>query len=363
MRGTRVLGLFLVFAAVSAFAPGALAQEFKTIFNGITAPEVRVRRQIIAVAVSSPVRVSPLIRELRQYAGPNMTLLAYSDHENVSETEPVVVFVDGALESFRDRPRSSAVPPTIAESTSMATSVERGERVGAICADGIRTTATHAGACSLHRGVDQWLYSAVATTRGDVVIATICSDYRLVSGTGGRCGRAGILAQLKPFAYAAPIAVPEPQQEPESPVYRRVAPLPGPSVQIPTITDSSVEWTERQNGDIGFTWAASVANPNVETVRAMVSLNLRAADGEIIQSAEHAVTIDGGATVEFSDQGAVAEQEALAADRWTFDVSLLTDDHDAEESALDELAPSDVEISVDLQRDEVRLNQHRRPAS
>lgn len=33
-----------------------------------------------------------------------------------------------------------------------------GKRVGAICEDGWRSTATGSGACSHHGGVDHWVY-------------------------------------------------------------------------------------------------------------------------------------------------------------------------------------------------------------
>lgn len=34
----------------------------------------------------------------------------------------------------------------------------KGKRVGAICKDGWRSSATGSGACSGHGGVDHWLY-------------------------------------------------------------------------------------------------------------------------------------------------------------------------------------------------------------
>ena len=354
MLGRRVLISVLVLAAALLCSPEAAAQDFETIFNGTTAPEVRDRRHVVAVAVGSSFRLLPLIEELRKYAGPSLTLLVYSDHENASETEPVVVFVDGYLESFRDRPRSSMTAPTIAESTRLATSIERGDRIGAICTDGTRTTSTRAPACVLNGGVEHWFYTAVATTHGNIVVAAICTDYRLVSGTGGRCGRVGVLAEVKAIDYSPPSLAPDPDRDPTSPGVHVVAPLPEPSLQAPTIADSNVEWTERRNGNIGFAWSASVANPNAEPVDALVSLQLRDIDGEIILSAEKVVSVDGGATVDVSDNGTVTEEEARAADRWTFDVAIA--EHDDENvSNQDVYEPSDIEIIVDLEAETVRL--------
>ena len=37
-------------------------------------------------------------------------------------------------------------------------SCNQGKRVGAICEDGWRSSATGQGACSHHDGVDHWLY-------------------------------------------------------------------------------------------------------------------------------------------------------------------------------------------------------------
>ena len=34
----------------------------------------------------------------------------------------------------------------------------QGKRIGAVCEDGSRSTATGSGACSHHGGVDYWLY-------------------------------------------------------------------------------------------------------------------------------------------------------------------------------------------------------------
>lgn len=34
----------------------------------------------------------------------------------------------------------------------------KGEKIGAVCKDGTRFTATGSGACSGHGGVDHWLY-------------------------------------------------------------------------------------------------------------------------------------------------------------------------------------------------------------
>ena len=41
----------------------------------------------------------------------------------------------------------------------LVTDIHCGHRVGAICADGWRSSATGRGACSHHGGVTRWLYS------------------------------------------------------------------------------------------------------------------------------------------------------------------------------------------------------------
>lgn len=39
-----------------------------------------------------------------------------------------------------------------------STEPSEGERIGAVCNDGTRSSATGSGACSHHGGVDYWIY-------------------------------------------------------------------------------------------------------------------------------------------------------------------------------------------------------------
>jgi len=349
-NGARARTVILAAALASICLPAAAAQELTTIFNGTAAISGGQRRQVVAVAVGAAFDVAALIDELRPYAGSNLTLLAYSDHESVSETEPVVVFVDGELARSLARPRRSTVPPTIAESTARATTIQRGSRIGAICSDGSRTTAIHSGACQFRGGVADWLYTAVATTHGNTVVSAICRDYRLVVGSGDRCGSVDVLAQVKAVSYPAPTPAPAPETRPSTGV--PVAPLPDPSRVLPVIDRSDVAWTQRMNGEVGFSWSASVSNPSALPIRALVMVRLRGADGSIIHSAEHAVDLEGRAKAEFTDSGTVTEDEALAADRWTFDVAIA---EDAADEPAGEGEPVQVALSVDLQGEEVQL--------
>jgi uncharacterized protein YraI len=55
-------------------------------------------------------------------------------------------------------PKPTAIPkPTVAPKPTAA-AVFSGVRVGAVCRDGTRSSATGRGACSHHGGVEHWLY-------------------------------------------------------------------------------------------------------------------------------------------------------------------------------------------------------------
>lgn len=327
----------------------ASAQEFKIIFNG-TVGEQRV----VAVSVTGAYSLGDLIDKLRPYATPHTTLVAYINHEAVSQTEPLAVYVDGENILFAERPRFSTESPTFAESMESATVVTRGDRIGAICRDGSRTELTNNGACSFKGGLDRWLYSAVTTTVPVEVVAAICNDYRLVSGEGELCGEDEVLVQIKARPYSQHIeTVPqseEPEVEPTVPTEVPVAPLPEPAIETPVLNSNEVEWTKRGNGQVEFVWEVSVANPNAERVRAVVSVHLRDAAGEIIHSDQRVIALAAGEEGSFFDEGTVDEDIAVQADRWTFDVALVTED-----PPLDEEQAASVMLVIDPLVEEARI--------
>ncbi|MGD8328148.1 MAG: lamin tail domain-containing protein [Acidobacteriota bacterium] len=332
-----------------AFVPPAAAQDFKTIFNG----EVGNRR-VVAVSVPGTYPLGELIDDLRVYAAPNTTFLAYGDLEPVSETEPMVVYVDGENVAFTEKPPTSTVPPTFGDMMEGAMIVERGDKIGAICRDGSRTDRTNNGACSFNGGLDRWLYEGIARSDAERVVAAICNDYRLVAGDGERCGRSEVLTPIRARVYTDPEPV-DPatmtaEPEPAPPSERAVAPLPEPDVVPPTVIDSRVAWTSRSNGRVGFTWTTDLTNPNEQPVRAKVTAHLRDAAGEIVFSNERFVVLAAGARGEFTNDGAVPEETAMQGQRWTFDVALS--DEDAPLTAA-ELAS--VKLEVDPLVEEVHI--------
>jgi len=321
---TKTAALAALLCVLAPASP-AMAQDFDTIFNGAVGG-----RRVVAVSVHGAYDIGDLIDELRPYAAPDTTLIAYINHEAVSETEPLVVYVDGENVAFAERPRFSTESPTFAESLRASMNVERGARSGAICRDGTRTTRTSNGACSFNGGLDRWLYEGVARSDGEQVIAAICEDYRLVAGDGTRCGDVDVLTPIYARVYADPEAVDpaelEETPEPPPPNEREVAPLPEPEVVPPAVRDSRVDWTRRANGAVGFAWMTSLSNGNAQPVRAVVSARLLDADGEVIFTDERLVALDGGASGEFTDEGRVPEETALRGERWTFDVQLAPDE-------------------------------------
>lgn len=337
---------------VLAYAPPAAAQRFDTIFNG----EVGGRR-VVAVSIRGAYYIGDLIDDLRAYAAPDTTLIAYINHEAVSETEPLVVYVDGENVQFAQKPRTSTEPPTFGDMMEEAMIVDRGAKIGAICRDGTRTDRTNDGACSFNLGLDRWLYEAVARSDGDRVVAAICKDYRLVAGSGDRCGDSrDVLTPIYARLYSAPQPVDpaaraaEPEPPPPPPSEREATPLPEPDVLAPTVTDSSVAWTSRSNGRVGFEWTAALANPNARPVRALVTANLRDAAGEIVFSNERYVALGARARAEFSNDGTVAEETAMEGRRWTFDVVLTEDDAPLSAAEL-----ASVRMEVDPLVEEVRI--------
>ena len=331
-------------------APEAFAQEFSTIFNGMVG-----ERRVVAVSVSGAYYLGDLIDDLRPYATADMTLIAYVNHDAMSEAEPRVVYVDGELEAFAENPSFSTEAPTFADFMEAATRVERGDRNGALCRDGSSTELTHGGACSFNGGVDRWRYAAVTTTDALQVVAAICGDYRFVSGEGERCGESEVLAPIKARLYTdaqpAPPAPEEPGAGEEVPTEQPVAPLPSthPGLDIPAISATQVEWTERQNARVGFTWSAEVTNPNDERVRAVVAVRMRDGDGDIIHSDERIVALAPGQTTMVTDDGLVNDLVAARADRWTFDVAFADDD------ARDGDEPLNVMLIVDPLAEEARI--------
>jgi len=318
--------VFMALLCAAILPPPASAQEFRTIFNG-TVGEQRV----VAVSVRGAYAVGELIDALRPYATPRTTLIAYINHDAASEVEPVVVYVDGENVHFAETPLFSTASPTFAEVVDSAKVVSRGERNGAICRDGTRTDRTNNGACSFNGGRERWQYEAVTRSDPRQVVATICTDYRMVSGGGERCGDAEALVAVydRPYAdhAAAEPASEEPVVEEVVPTERPVAPLPEPALAVPTVNDSRVDWTVRENGVVGFAWAALLANANAQPVRALVTVSLRDADDEVIHSEERAVALGAGEQQEFGEEGTVGEDIALRGERWTFAVALVP--HDA----------------------------------
>lgn len=306
-----------------SYAPTAIAQELDTTFNGVVDG-----RRVVAFSVRGAYDVGALIDRLRPYAAAGVTVLAYPDDQTASETEPLVAYVDGENSFFAERPRSSSEPPTFADTMEAATIIERGERNGALCRDGTRTTSTSRGACNFYGGLETWLYEAVKTTDPDQVVAAICSDYRLVAGSGDRCGDAGVLTPVMARLYPdyVPPEPTEDEAETPSPTERPVAPLPEPALSAPGVSDSSVDWTVRSHGRVNFTWTAALSNANSQPVRAVVEVNLRDDQGEVIHTHERIVALDAGEQQEFTGQGSVPEDTALLGRRWTFDVALTDAD-------------------------------------
>lgn len=327
----------------------AAAQDYETIFNGTVGD-----RRVVAVTVSGDYVTGDLIDDLSTYAGPRMTLLAYADEQEISETEPLAVYVDGYNTWFAQRPRTASDPPTLADTWQQATIIERGERNGALCRDGSRTDMAHSGACTFNGGVERWLYEAFTRTDAEQVVAAICKDYRLVAGNGRRCGDGEVLAHVYARLYseltpAEPFEEPEPEEA--RPNERAVAPLPEPAVAAPVVDDSKVEWTERKAGAVGFVWSTSLSNANAQPVRAVVTVALRDAEDEIIHRAERVIALEAGERGEFTDTGSVEEDVAVRGRRWTFDVRLAADD----DAPLTDAEAGTVRLVVDPLIEEARI--------
>jgi hypothetical protein len=167
------------------------AQEYDTIFRG-RGPA----GDLIAVSVPTTV-TSPAIEAIATRLSATATVVVYRDYRNVSSSGPVAVFEQGKSISSPPRLATTATGATIGATISSAT--RPGARTGAVCRDGSSSAATGSGACSRHGGVARWITANSADPTA--VVATICSDYLLKSGSGGCPNGTKMLAQILNRSY------------------------------------------------------------------------------------------------------------------------------------------------------------------
>ncbi len=139
-------------------------------------------------------------QELNELVGPlngqNVIVLVYKDYKLYNSLEPLAVY-DDVKKSYNPKFKSSTSYPTIQDKINSAT---YRTRVGAICRDGTRSSATGRGACSHHGGVSRWLYKE--TKKTNATIASICKNYYLEAESYNNCSKNnGILVQIKNRSY------------------------------------------------------------------------------------------------------------------------------------------------------------------
>jgi len=96
-------------------------------------------------------------------------------------------------------------------------------------------------------------------------------------------------------------------------------PLPE-ALNAPEIVNKGVQWTARQGGNVGYAWAVEVRNPNEQLLPCTVILQLRSADGVIVHETTRLLSLEGGASAEFTEEGSVIESIARTGDHWTFEL-------------------------------------------
>ena len=100
------------------------------------------------------------------------------------------------------------------------------------------------------------------------------------------------------------------------------APLPEASdaLVLPTLEDTSVEWTTRSGGAVGYTWSARVNNETDLLIISIVHIILYDSADNGIHRDQYEVPIAPGGFRSFDKDGQIDESIALQADHWGFEV-------------------------------------------
>lgn len=154
-------------------------------------------KKIKAVSVNKIYEEQELDELLNPLNGQNVIVLVYKNYKSYNSLEPLAVYIDNERKSYNPNFKSASSYPTIQDKISSATSRYR---VGAICRDGTRSSATGRGACSHHGGVSRWLYEEEKNT--NATIAYICKNYFLEAEAYNNCSKnSGVLVEIKNKAY------------------------------------------------------------------------------------------------------------------------------------------------------------------
>ena len=162
-------------------------------------------QKVVAFSVAKGTDPASL-RELAPRSG--RVVLVYEDYAKASSVEPLAVLSGREVAVINDGPLRTATEPTV-EDLARAANVAGPKKLGAVCQDGTRISPSGRSqvtqmaslwrSCSKRGGLERWFRSS--TRDEDAVVATICSDYRLVAGRGDACGRSGWLVRVRNHKY------------------------------------------------------------------------------------------------------------------------------------------------------------------
>jgi len=185
--------LFFIYYLTFSFVISAysLSKDYKVVYRG----EVN-KKSFIAVSVFKDYSKNELNEIVKGLLKNDRVLVIYKNYKYFNTSQPLAVYNGKVIELFNSNIKTSRSYPTIQNKID---SSSFRYRVGAICRDGTRSSATGRGACSHHGGVSRWLYEA--SRNKNATIAYICKDYYLVCALSICKEHGGVLAEIKNRDY------------------------------------------------------------------------------------------------------------------------------------------------------------------
>ena len=156
----------------------SLAQNFSIIYTGNH--NDKTVKAVSVVKIYEADKLDIMLKDINQSG---ILILVYYRYTDYSQLKPLAIYLDGVRRYYNQDFVNKKDYPTIQDKIDNA--YTSGGRIGAICRDGTRSSATGRGACSHHGGVSRWLHSRIKDT--DAIVATICKDFILYAGKSKNC--------------------------------------------------------------------------------------------------------------------------------------------------------------------------------
>jgi len=179
----------------------------------------------------------------------------------------------------------------------------------------------------LDRGLRNWILVEAESIRQRVARAypgvqiTMTEDgsLKLVSeGVATQLG--GQATSPTPTTPAAQPQGPPPGRPPDAIPAGELPPPPAPVFVVPEITRNSVEWTARDEHEVGFEWKATILNPNDDVLSVTLAVQLHDQRGEVLHREDVPVFVAAGRESTMGGTGSIAEETAVLGDYWTIEL-------------------------------------------